>query len=109
MRAEQQGADFAAGKTFGQQIAQREKVAEGFAHLFAFHEQMRAVQPIFYEGLAGGAFALGDFILVMREDQILAAQMQIETRPEKFHAHGAALDMPAGAALAKGAGPKYFA
>ena len=78
MRGEQQITDFAAGETFRQQIAQREKVAERLAHLFAFDQQMRAVQPVFDERLAGRAFALGDFVLVMRKNQILAAEVQIE-------------------------------
>src|ERR1043165_1837626 len=70
---------------------------------------MRAVQPMFDEPLAGGALALGDFVFVMREHQILAAEMQIEGRPEDFHAHGAALDVPAGPAFAPRAWPEHAA
>src|SRR5215469_10557344 len=66
---------------------------------------MRAVQPVFDEWLSCGALALGDFILVMRENQIFAAQMQVKTLPQDFHAHGAALDMPSGTAFTKRAGP----
>src|SRR5207245_6711184 len=32
--------------------------------------------------------------ILVREHQVLAAEMQIEARSEQFHAHGAALDVP---------------
>src|SRR2546427_2736635 len=35
--------------------------------------------------------------------------MKIKAGPEQFHAHRAALDVPAGAALAPGTGPKHIA
>src|SRR5436190_6069781 len=74
---------------------------------------MRAMQPVFYEPpalrLNAGAFALRDFILVMRKHQVFTAQMEIETGSEQFHAHGAALDMPAGPAFAPGTGPEHRA
>src|SRR3989442_6219055 len=55
------------------------------------------------------AFALGDFVLMMRKCKVFAAEMQIEARPKDFHAHGAALDVPAGTALAPGARPEDLA
>ncbi len=70
---------------------------------------MRAVQPVFHERFAGRAFALGDFVLVMREFQILAAEVQVETFAEHFHAHGAALDVPAGPAFAERTRPENIA
>ena len=59
--------------------------------------------------LQAGAFALGDFVLVMGEHQVLAAEVEVETWPEQFHAHGATLDVPAGPALAPRAVPKHIA
>ena len=53
MRRQQQITDFAAGESLGQQIAHREIIAERFAHLFAFDQQMRPVQPILDKRLAG--------------------------------------------------------
>ena len=109
MRAQEQAPDFAAGKSFGQEIAQRKIVAERFAHLFSFHQQVRAVQPVFDKWLSSGAFALGDFILMMAEkSEILAAQMQIDIPargflPCSWQLHR--LDMPSGTALAKRAWP----
>src|SRR5205823_5663371 len=100
-------------KSFGQQIAQREKVAQRLAHLLALDEQVRAVQPVFDEPLAGRldrrAFALRDLIFVMGENQILAAEMQVKARAEQRHAHRAALDVPARTALAPGTRPKNLA
>src|SRR5580765_4079257 len=74
---------------------------------------MSAVEPILHEVFSGrlqtSAFALRDLILVMREDEVFAAQMQIEAGPEDFHAHGAALDVPARPAFAPRARPEYAA
>src|SRR6267154_2173142 len=55
---------------------------------------MFKVQPVVDELLAGGAFALGDFVFVMRENQIDAAGVQVESLAQVFHGHGRALDMP---------------
>ena len=84
MRREQQITDFAPGETLRQQIAQREKIAERLAHFFAFDEQKRAVQPVFDERLAGRAFALRDFVLVMRKYQVLAAEVQVKAFARAF-------------------------
>jgi len=45
----------------------------------------------------------------MRENQILAAEVQIKARARIFRAHRAALDVPAGTAFAEGAGPENVA
>ena len=63
------------------------------------HPNLR--KPVFRVGAA----ALGDFILVMRELQVDPAPMNVEGGAEQFVAHGAAFDMPAGAAPAPGAVP----
>jgi len=74
---------------------------------------MRGVEPVFHKSpalrLETGAFALGNFVFVMGKHEILAAEMKIEARPQKLHAHGAALDMPPGPAFAPRAGPGYLA
>ena len=82
MRRQQEIPDFAPGESFPQQIPQREEVPQRLAHLLAFDEQMGAVQPMFDETLASrlhaGAFALRDFVFVMREHQIFTAEVQID-------------------------------
>src|ERR1035437_3401671 len=71
------------------------------------------MQPVFDEGLAARldprALALRDFVLVMRENEVFAAQVQVKAWPEELHAHGAALDVPAGPAFAPRAGPEHRA
>src|SRR4051794_16248110 len=100
--------NFATGESQFQEIPQREKVSERFAHLFSFHEEMCRVEPVFDEALPlrlqPGAFALGNLILMMGKSQILPAEVDIERRAKKFHAHRAALDVPAGTAFSPWAG-----
>jgi len=67
------------------------------------------VKPVAHEWTAGGAFALGDFVFMMRKDQIDAAQMQIESLAEILHRHGRAFDMPTRPATADAGFPGGFA
>ena len=57
------------------------------------------MHPVPAEGAAVGALALGDLILMMGEDQILTAGVQVDGFAKVLAGHGAALDMPAGAAV----------
>ena len=113
MSGQEQVTNFASIVSLGQQVAQCEEISERLAHLFAFDQQMRAVKPVFHKPMAGFlqpcAFALGDFVLVMRENQVLAAHVDVETGSKYLGAHGAALDVPTGSALAPRAGPKDIA
>ena len=52
-----------------------------------------------------GALGLGDFVLVVGEDEIDAAAMDVEGLAQKRLAHRRAFDVPAGAALAPRAIP----
>jgi hypothetical protein len=45
------------------------------------------MKPEVGERLASRGFRLRDFIFVMRENQIFAAGMQIETLPQLLHRH----------------------
>ena len=58
------------------------------------------MQPGPHEGLAGGRLRLGDLVLVVREDEVDAAGVDVEGRTQVAHAHGRALDVPARPALA---------
>jgi len=79
MCGQEQVSNFTARKSSSDEIAQREEIAERLAHFFAFNEQMCAMQPIFDEPLSGWlearTLALRNFVFVMREHQILAAEM----------------------------------
>ena len=60
------------------------------------------------EGLARRAGSLSDFILMVREKQILAAAVNIEGVAQIGGAHGGAFDVPAGPAHAPRAFPRRF-
>ena len=97
---EQRVADRAAGVAAREHVAQGVEVAERLGHLLAVHHQVRAVQPVAGERLAGGRLALGDLVLVVRKDVVHAAGVDVEALAEVPHAHRGALDVPAGPAPA---------
>src|SRR5712691_3412154 len=70
---------------------------------------MLGVQPVADEMLAGGGFALRDFVFMVRESEVDAAGVNIERFAQIFHGHGGALDVPAGAAAADGRVPEMLA
>src|SRR5882724_2098277 len=69
---------------------------------------MLDVQPVAHELLAGGAFALGDFVFVMGKDQVDTTGMNVERLTEIFHRHRRAFDMPAGPATSDFRVPGWF-
>ena len=84
------------------QGADRGEVAQGFGHLFAAHIDHAVVQPPAGQGLARGRFRLGDFVVVVGEDQIGAAEMEINRVSQLLAHHGRAFDMPTRPAGAPG-------
>jgi hypothetical protein len=52
---------------------------------------------------------LGDFVFVVREDEVDAAGVEVEVFAEVLEDHGGALEVPAGAAFTPGAGPVVVA
>src|SRR6185295_14765825 len=67
------------------------------------------VHPVFRLRLAVAAFALRDFVLVMREDEIEPPAVNIKRLTENPPAHGGAFDVPAGASLSPRAIPRRLA
>src|SRR5262245_55635745 len=110
MGGEQKVANLTTGISFREEIAQGEEVPERFRHLLAFDHKVGAMEPVLNEFLSrrldGCAFALRNFILMVWKHQIFPADVNIKARPEEFHAHRAALDVPTGPAFAPGTGPK---
>ncbi len=77
--------------------ADGQKVAEALRHLLAVHPQHAVMQPDPGEAAAGeGAAALRHLVLVVREDQVAPAAVDVERLAEVAPGHGAALDVPAG-------------
>ncbi len=77
------------------EVANRQRVAQRLRHLLAAQVHHAVVQPVAREGLAGDALGLGDLAFVMREDEVLAAAVDVERLTEIADGHGRALDMPA--------------
>ena len=85
------------GRPPGQQIAHHDQVAERLAHLRPSVLDHGHVQPQADEGLvAGDRLGLGDLALVMREDEILPAAVDVDRFAQEVRAHHRAFDMPAG-------------
>ena len=78
MHTHQRITNFAAGVSFLQEVRKRVKIAERFRHLLSIDQQMRAVKPVAHEFFSGDAFRLGDLRLVMRENVIDAAAVDID-------------------------------
>ncbi len=88
-----------------EQVLDGGEVAQALAHLHAVHGQRAAQQPEAGVGLAAGRLGLGHFTLVVREDVVDAAAVQVEGHAQVLGGHGRALDVPAGVAPAPRAGP----
>ena len=109
MRAENKNPD-GIRAVFGQDVLDGQHIAQRFAHLFFADLQKSVMHPVFDKRfLPVKAFGLGDLILMMREDQVLSAAVNIDLFAQIFHRHGGAFDMPAGPALSPGAFPGRFA
>ncbi|OPZ34522.1 MAG: hypothetical protein BWY96_03108 [Spirochaetes bacterium ADurb.BinA120] len=92
-----------------EQVAEGVEVAERLGHLRALHQQMLHVHPAPDEGLAVGGLALGDLVLVVREDEVHASRVDVYGPSEYTPHHGRALNVPAGAAPAEGGLPVRLA
>ena len=64
--------------------------------------QHAIVDPVAGEFHPGIRLGLGDLVFVVREDQVIAAAVDIDLLAEFGQVHGRALDVPAGASLAPG-------
>ena len=89
----------------GQELAGADHVADGLGHLLALELKEGVVEPVAGERLAGGGLGLGDLVLVVGEDEVLAAAVDVEGAAQVLAGHGRALDVPAGAARAPGRVP----
>ena len=93
-----------------QDVFDQEEVVQGLTHLFGVDRNEPVVQPVFNHRLfARKGFGLGDFIFMMRENEVTAAAVEVKGIAEVLMAHGRAFDVPARTAFAPGAVPCRFA
>ncbi len=88
-----------------EQVAHEDQVAQRLAHLLAVVGDHRRVHPVPGQGLAGDRRALGDLALVVGEDQVGAAAVEVEGGAVGGQHHGRAFDVPARPAGAEGGVP----
>ena len=63
---------------FFQNLLNGEEVAERFAHFLLVDIDKTVVHPVFDKRFAGRPFTLGDLVLMVWKDQILAAAIDIK-------------------------------
>ena len=85
------------------------EIAERLRHFATIDHQMGDMEPSRSEVSAAGAAALGDFIFVVRENQIDTATVQVEGIAEVFTDHRRTFEVPARTAFSPGRTPKIFA
>src|SRR5439155_19347553 len=88
------------------QLADEQRVAQGFGHLLGAQIHEPVVDPVPSERLPGRRLRLCDLALVVGKDEVLAPAMDVERRAEILHRHGRALDVPAGASIPPGTRPR---
>ena len=81
-------------------LADREEIAQRLGHLAVVDIQERVVQPVVGKRNAVAALGLGDLILMMREDQVFSACVDVYGVPKIMLCHDGALDVPAGSSVA---------
>src|SRR5690348_16699238 len=105
MMAEQVGAD-RVGAEARQQLADHDQVLERLAHLLAANSQHAHVHPGADKRFASGeALYLGDLRLMVRENQVAAATVNVDGNAEQAMRHRSAFDVPAGPPFTPWAGP----
>ena len=82
------------------QCIDEHEVAEALRHFLAIHRNECRMHPVLDELLAGRRFGLRLFALVVREDQVRTAPVEINRRTELAQGEGGTLDMPARTACA---------
>ena len=75
------------------------EIAQGFGHLHVINIQETVMHPVMCKFLVIAGFALGNFILVMREDQIFTTGMDINLFTKILLGHDRAFNMPARTAV----------
>ena len=91
------------------EVADAEEVAFRLGHLNVIDIDKTVMHPVANKRFAAGCLGLGDFIFVMRENQVLTTAVNIDSVAQEFVIHGRALNMPARSSLSPGGGPGRLA
>src|SRR5580704_9151678 len=70
---------------------------------------MLRVQPVTDKRLAGGSFALRNFVFVMRKSQVDSAGVDVDGFSQKLHGHCGTFDVPARASRTDRGFPEMLA
>ena len=98
------------GAVVFQNVLDQEEIVQGLAHLFRIDSDEAVVEPVFDHGLlAGERFGLSDFVFMVREDEVAATAVEVESIAEVLIAHSRAFDVPARTAFTPRAIPRRFA
>src|SRR5512147_495972 len=82
-----------------------DEVAEALRHLLTLHLEEAVMQPVIrHHRRVEGTTRLRDLVLMVREDEVDAAAMDVEGLAEMLPRHGRAFDMPAGTPRCRDAG-----
>lgn len=92
-------------KPLFEEVPEQEKITQALGHFLPLHKQVDTVHPVPGKGLPGGGLALGNFILVMGETEVLPSAVKVEGLTEVFHAHRGTFEMPTGTAPPPGTLP----
>ena len=92
----------------GPQFAYEHEITERLGHLGSLVGDHPDMCPVAGERFAGGRLALGDLTLVVGEDQVVAAPVEVDGWPVGRHGHSGAFDMPTGPSGAERGVPGGF-
>ena len=99
-------ADRRGGHALAEERADGHDVPERLGHLPSLHPEVFRVDPVAGEGLPRGSLGLRDLVFVVREDEILPAEMEVERPADLRERHRGALEVPTGPALPPGCVPR---
>ena len=97
------------GPCSSQKVVDRHQVAQALRHLLALELQHAVVDPVAGKRLSGEALGLGDLVLMVRKDQVVAAAVDVDLVAQVQQVHRRAFDVPARPALAPRAVPTRLA
>ena len=90
-----------------EKLIERDEVTQRPCHLLAADGDHVVMHPVFHRLFAQGGSRLGDLALVVRELEIHAAAVYVETFAEILHAHGGTFEVPSGEPFAPWRRPSH--